>query len=68
MEQLMQQIFDFFSVAGRETALFIVSMIPLIELRGSIPLGAAMGSHTGIGLRHYDSNQPFVGDHLCKIR
>ena len=43
MEQLMQQIFDFFSVAGRETALFIVSMIPLIELRGSIPLGAAMG-------------------------
>ena len=43
MEQLMQQIFDFFSVAGRETAQFIVSMIPLIELRGSIPLGAAMG-------------------------
>ena len=31
-------------------------------------LGAAMGSHAGIGLRHYDSNQPFVGDHLCKIR
>ncbi len=37
---------------------------------GLVPkaLGAAMGSHAGIGLRHYDSNQPFVGDHLCKIR
>ena len=39
----MQQIFDFFSGAGREVALLIVSMTPLIELRGSIPLGAALG-------------------------
>ena len=43
MQQLIQQLFDFFSGAGKEVALFIVSMIPLIELRGSIPLGAAMG-------------------------
>ena len=39
----MQQIFDFFSGAGREVALLIFSMTPLIELRGSIPLGAALG-------------------------
>lgn len=29
--------------AGRETALFIVSMLPLIELRGAVPLGIASG-------------------------
>lgn len=38
----MQNIFNFFSFLGKEGALFIVSMIPLIELRGSILLGAAM--------------------------
>lgn len=38
----MQGIFNFFSFLGKEGALFIVSMIPLIELRGSILLGAAM--------------------------
>lgn len=43
----MQQIYDFLSVAGREVALFIVSMIPLIELRGSVPLGAALGMPWG---------------------
>lgn len=43
MDQMVQQLFDFLSVAGRELALFIVSMVPLIELRGSIPLGAAFG-------------------------
>ncbi len=39
----MEAIFDFFSFAGKEVALFIVSMIPLIELRGAIILGAALG-------------------------
>ncbi len=39
----MQTIFDWFSFAGQEAALFIVSMIPLIELRGSVILGAALG-------------------------
>ncbi|MDD2955128.1 MAG: small multi-drug export protein [Oscillospiraceae bacterium] len=38
----MQGIFDFFSGLGNEFALFIVSMIPIIELRGAIPLGASM--------------------------
>lgn len=38
----MQYLFNLFSFAGREFALFIVSMIPFIELRGSIILGAAM--------------------------
>ena len=40
----MEAIFDFFNdFAGKEISLFIVSMIPLIELRGSIILGAALG-------------------------
>ena len=43
MEHLMQQLFDFFSGIGKEPALFLISMVPLIELRGSIPFGAAMG-------------------------
>lgn len=38
----MQTIFDWFAFAGQETALFLVSMIPLIELRGSVILGAAL--------------------------
>ena len=38
----MQYLFNLFSFAGREFELFIVSMIPFIELRGSIILGAAM--------------------------
>ncbi|MBC8584613.1 COG2426 family protein [Youxingia wuxianensis] len=43
MNQLIDRLFEFLSVAGKEVALFIVSMVPLIELRGSIPLGAALG-------------------------
>lgn len=39
----MEELFKLFSFAGKEVALFIVSMIPLIELRGAVPLGAAMG-------------------------
>lgn len=38
----MQTVFDFFSGMGEEFALFVVSMIPIIELRGAIPLGASM--------------------------
>lgn len=38
----MEAIFNLFSFAGAEAALFIVSMIPLIELRGAVILGAAM--------------------------
>lgn len=43
MDQIIQRIFDFFLFGGKDFALFIISMIPLIELRGSIIFGAAMG-------------------------
>lgn len=39
----MQALFDWLLGAGREVAVFIVSMIPLIELRGAIPLATAAG-------------------------
>ena len=55
----MQQIFDFFSGAGREVALLIVSMTPLIELRGSIPLGAALGMARRIS--DFGCRQPAAG-------
>jgi len=38
----LAELFQWASFAGRETALFIVSMIPLIELRGAVILGAAL--------------------------
>lgn len=43
MDEMIQQVFNYFLGAGREAALFLISMIPLIELRGSIPVGAALG-------------------------
>lgn len=43
MDQIIQRIFDVFLFGGKDFALFIISMIPLIELRGSIIFGAAMG-------------------------
>lgn len=43
MEHFTQQLFDFFLGAGKEAALFIISMIPIVELRGAIPFGAALG-------------------------
>lgn len=40
----MSAIFDVFSkYIGKKGALLIISMIPLIELRGSIPFGATVG-------------------------
>lgn len=36
-------IIDYFMGAGKEAALFIVSMIPIVELRGAIPIGAGLG-------------------------
>ena len=39
----MEKVFEFFSFAGYELDLFIVSMIPIIELRGGIIMGAALG-------------------------
>ena len=43
MDQIIQRIFDFLLFGGKDFALFIISMIPFIELRGSIIFGAAMG-------------------------
>ena len=40
---MLQSIFDWLLGAGKETALFIISMLPLIELRGAVPLGLATG-------------------------
>lgn len=39
----MEQLFEWLMGAGREFALFVVSMLPLIELRGAVPLGIAVG-------------------------
>ena len=39
----MNAIYQWLSVIGQEAALFIVSMIPVIELRGAVILGAALG-------------------------
>ena len=38
----MNTIFQWASFAGQEAALFVISMIPLIELRGAVILGAAL--------------------------
>ncbi len=39
----MEQLFSWLLGAGKEFALFVVSMTPLIELRGAVPLGLAAG-------------------------
>lgn len=39
----MEGLFTWLEAAGKETALFLVSMFPLIELRGAVPLGIAAG-------------------------
>ena len=36
-------ILGFFSRLPRELYVFVISMLPIIELRGSIPIGAAVG-------------------------
>jgi len=41
---MTQTIADFFlNTVGRELCVFLCSMLPVIELRGAIPLGAAFG-------------------------
>ena len=40
---LIEQIFDFLRPIGSDAALFIVSLIPFIELRGGILLGHGLG-------------------------
>ena len=40
---MIQRIFSFFSILGDRFALFMISLIPLIEERGAIVFGAARG-------------------------
>lgn len=39
----MDAILEFFSALPRELYVFVISMLPIVELRGSIPVGAAIG-------------------------
>ena len=39
----MESLLTWLEAAGKETALFLVSMLPLVELRGAVPLGVAAG-------------------------
>lgn len=41
-DMLAQNLFQTFSFGGAYFALFIISMIPVVELRGAVLLGAAM--------------------------
>lgn len=38
----MEGLYHLFSMINKEVALLIVSMIPLVELRGAVPMGIAM--------------------------
>lgn len=40
---MIQSLFDWLLGAGREAAVFFISMIPLVELRLAVPLGIAAG-------------------------
>lgn len=40
---MFQSLFDWLLGAGRELAVVLISMVPLVELRGAVPLGAAAG-------------------------
>lgn len=40
---MIETLFDWLLGAGREAAVFVISMLPLIELRGAVPLGLAVG-------------------------
>lgn len=40
---MIEAMFDWLLGAGRETALFLISMVPLVELRGAVPIGIAAG-------------------------
>lgn len=43
MHEIFQGVFDWLLGAGTGVAVFIVSMVPLVELRGAVPLGIAAG-------------------------
>ena len=39
MEEIKQALIDFLMSGGKELGIFLCSMVPVIELRGAIPLG-----------------------------
>lgn len=39
MEALIKQLVDFFSQGSKELSVFFIAMLPIVELRGSIPIG-----------------------------
>ena len=41
MEEIKQALIDFLMSGGKELGIFLCSMVPVIELRGAIPLGWA---------------------------
>ena len=41
MEEIKQALIDFLMSGGKELGVFLCSMVPVIELRGAIPLGWA---------------------------
>ena len=41
MEEIKQSLVDFLMSGGKELGVFLCSMVPVIELRGAIPLGWA---------------------------
>lgn len=43
----MEALFQWLLGAGRQAALFIISMVPLVELRGAVPLGLGLGMSWG---------------------
>lgn len=43
----MEALFTWLLGAGREAALFLISMVPLVELRGAVPLGLGLGMPLG---------------------
>ncbi len=40
---MVDKIVSFFSFLNKEALIFVISMLPIVELRGAIPVGAAMG-------------------------
>ena len=40
---MFTDLFNWLLGAGRELAVVIISMVPLVDLRGAVPLGVAIG-------------------------
>ena len=40
---MVKKILDFLSFLPKELYVFLISMLPIIELRGAVPVGAAIG-------------------------